>query len=143
MVPFWAHRWRLRKRTKRVNDFDRLAPVLQRALDQAHGYDIDDVRRAVEEGRMLLWPAGNSAVVTQIIERPRGKELYFFLAAGDLRELKILYPIIMEWGRELGCTRAAFVGRRGWERSFLTREEGWDSSLVVYDKEIAGNVQGT
>ena len=36
----------------------------------------------------------------------------------------------------VGQPKETVVGRRGWERSFLTREEGWKAEQVVYEKEI-------
>ncbi|KKM72398.1 hypothetical protein LCGC14_1420940 [marine sediment metagenome] len=117
-------------------DFERLAPQVARALDQAWGYTLDDVRVAVESGKMQLWPGQKSAIITQVLERPQGRELYFFLAAGDMEEVQRLYKIVIAWGQSKGCKHAAFVGRRGWSKSFLTREEGWKAKHVVYEREI-------
>ncbi len=118
-------------------DFERLAPQLARALKQAWGYTLDDVRDAVESGKMQLWPGQRSAIVTQILERPQGRELFFFLAAGDMDEVRRLYDIVIAWGKSKGCKHTTFVGRKGWERSFLTKEEGWKTKLVVYEREIS------
>ncbi len=117
-------------------DFERLAPQIARALDRAWGYALDDVRTAVESGKMQLWPGQESAIITQILDLSLGRELYFFLAAGDMDEVQRLYKIVIAWGRSKGCKHALFVGRRGWERSFLTKEEGWKAEQVVYEKEI-------
>ena len=117
-------------------EFERLAPTIARALDHAWGYTLDDVRDAVEVGTMQLWPGQQSAIVTQIIERPRGRELFFFLAAGNMEEVKRLYHIVIAWGRSKECTHTTFVGRKGWEKSFLTREEGWNAKHVVFEREI-------
>ena len=121
-------------------EFDRLAPVIARALPYTgHAYTVDDVRDLVRTGRAFLWPGVRSAVVTQVVEYPRVKELYFFLAAGDLGEVERLYQIILAWGRAQGCTRAAFVGRAGWQRTFLTKKEGWSPQAVVYVKELSSH----
>ena len=117
-------------------DFERLAPQLERAIDPSCGYTLDDVRAAVESGKMQLWPGQTSAIVTQVLERPQGRALFFFLAAGDMDEVQRLYKIVIAWGYSKGCKYAAFVGRRGWSKSFLTREEGWKAKQVVYEKEI-------
>lgn len=117
-------------------DFERLAPQLARALDRAWGYTLDDLRELIDSGKMQLWPGQDSVMVTQILERPQGRELFFFLAAGNMDEVRRLYKIVIAWGRSKGCTHAAFVGRKGWERSFLTREEGWKAEHVVYEREI-------
>jgi len=119
-----------------AEDFERLAPQLERALKGARGYTLDDVREGISNGQMQLWPGLDSAIISQIIERPQGRELLFFLAAGNMEEMKRLYPIVMDWGRSKGCTYASMIGRKGWERSFLTREEGWKATHVVFEREI-------
>ena len=116
--------------------FERLAPQIQRALDRAWGYTLEDIRQGIDSGAMQLWDGPASAIVTKVIERPQGLELFFFLAAGDLDEIRDLYPVVMEWARVLGCTHAYFVGRKGWSKSFLTRTEGWEAKDVVFTKEL-------
>ncbi len=119
-----------------MQDFDRLAPEIERALVFTGGaYRLDDVRVAVERGDMQLWPGRRSVIVTRLVEHPRLRELWFFLAAGDMDEIRDLYPIVLQWGEAQGCQRAAFLGRPGWERSFLTRDAGWRASATMYEKE--------
>ena len=90
----------------------------------------------VSEGRLQYWPGSNSVVVTEIIEYPQKRTLHFFLAAGNVAELEVMYPVIEEWGRVQGCTAATLSGRHGWERSFLAKREGWKPKLVVMMKEL-------
>lgn len=90
----------------------------------------------VERNEAIFWPGPNSVVVTQIIEHPQSRTLHFFLAGGNLAELEVMYPLIEQWGRERGCTAATMTGRKGWERTFLTKREGWKSKLVVMSKEL-------
>jgi hypothetical protein len=45
-------------------------------------------------------------------------------------------PMIEEWGRAQGCTAATFTGRRGFEKTFLTRERGWSAGQVQFSKEL-------
>ena len=121
-----------------MSEFNRLSGELARALVYGGGeYTLEDIRAEIEQGTMQFWPGQHSVVVTEILQRPRTKVLYFFLAAGDMDEVKRLYHVILEWGRAQGCTRASFAGRYGWGRTFLTREEGWTSQLALYEKELA------
>lgn len=111
--------------------------LIAAALRHAGGsHDVHDVLAMVEAGRLQLWEGAQSLIVTEIVDYPRLRELQFFLAAGNMDEIKTLYPIVLQWGREQQCHRAVFVGRRGWERSFLTREAGWHSPMAVFEKEL-------
>lgn len=115
---------------------DEARPFLQKALDLAgNTHSFEDVRRALDEGRLTFWPGVNSAIITEIIEYPQKRTLHFFLAGGNLAELEVMYPLVEEWGRSQGCTAASTIGRPGWERTFLKRE-GWKSRAVVMTKEL-------
>lgn len=110
---------------------------IEAALEYADGsHTFDDVAEAVAAGRMQFWPAPASAVITEILESPRQRSLNFFLAGGNLAELETMTPTILEWGRREGCTKAILFGRRGWEKTFLTRT-GWaQAKLVVFEKSL-------
>lgn len=95
-----------------------------------------DVLEAIALGHMVGWEGEHSIVVTEINQFPRLRELQFFLAAGDMQELRTLYPIILEYAKAQGCARAVLAGRPGWLRSFLTKDEGWRAALVVCTKEL-------
>ena len=111
--------------------------ALERVLPFTGGtHTLDDVIQGAEEGRFIIWPGHHAIIVTEIVETPGHCILVFFLAAGSMLEMRRLYPIILEWGKTQGCTRARFAGRKGWERSFLTRDEGFTPVAVVYEKEI-------
>ena len=117
--------------------FERLTPYIEEALEYADGtHTLDDVRQGIESGHLQLWPCPTSCIITQINIFPHQKELHFFLAGGNLDELRPVYPIIEEWGRSIGCTRATFIGRKGWERVFMREVEGWSAPLVYYTKDL-------
>lgn len=93
----------------------------------------DDVLASIAAGRMTLWPGPASAIVTEIADYPRQRHLHFFLAAGDRRELDAMTPVILDWGKGLGCTKATLIGRKGWSRSL----PGWRTSpLVMMEKDL-------
>lgn len=102
------------------------API-EAALEYAGGsHTYEDITKAVAEGRMQFWAGPRSAVVTEVVQYPQYKALQFFLAGGDLKELEAMAEGIEEWGRQQGCTRVVFTGRKGWERTFLVRR-GYDA----------------
>jgi len=117
---------------------DSLSAQIQRALahDVHSGYTAHDVLNAVIDGDMQLWTNGESVIVTQLIKEPRAVRLHFFVAAGDLQEIQELYPEVEAWGRGMGATSATFIGRKGWARTFLTREEGWNTTLALFEKGL-------
>lgn len=118
---------------------DRQAEI-EAALEYAGGtHTFADIEAMVEKGSLQFWPGPHSAVITEILQTPQKRILNFFLAGGRLDELQQMYPSLLEWGREQGCSQASFTGRRGWERTFLTGD-GWRPTLQVYEKEL-GDVQ--
>jgi hypothetical protein len=118
-------------------DLERARPHIEAALSYAGGtHTYEDVVAMIHAGRLKFWPGPNSAVVTEIIEYPRRRTLHFFLAGGNLAELEVMLPGIIEWGRTTqGCDSASLTGRKGWERTFLKRE-GWTANLVVMTKAL-------
>lgn len=112
---------------------------IEAALAYAGGtHTYADVEAAIQAGDAQLWPAPNSCIVTELDRQPHKTILHFFLAAGTSAELEAMEPHIVEWGKEQGCTLARFVGRKGWERSFLAHK-GWvNSGVIVMEKPING-----
>lgn len=119
-------------------DFSAYRPYIEAALAFAGGtHTYDDIREGVEQGRFQFWPGVHSAAVTEIIEYPRSRALNIVLAGGNLGEMEVGISALLDWGRAQGCTSATFSGRKGWERTFLTRT-GWVPSLVVFEKKLDG-----
>lgn len=101
----------------------------------------EDVKALVDAEKAQFWPGINSCVVTQIDYQPRRRVYNIFLAGGDLAEIERMTPLILQWGYEQGCTVATFTGRRGWERTFLTRT-GWTPEMTMFAKELGGAEYG-
>lgn len=115
------------------------------ALAYAGGsHTFEDIESAVEKGDAFAWFGPHSVIVTEIEEQPRKKVLNFFLAGGVMGELEAMTPLVLEWGREQGCTTARFLGRRGWTRSFLAHTGWQDTGLVIMERAINGvrEIQG-
>jgi hypothetical protein len=109
---------------------------IEAALEFAgHSHTFDDVAALVASGDAQFWPGAHSAVVTQIVSYPQYRALSIWLAGGELPEIELMAPTILEFGRRNGCKVASFVGRRGWERTFLART-GWQPRLVVFEKPL-------
>jgi len=122
-----------------MSDFEhlkRLRHHVEAALEYSGGtHNFDDVAEMVGDHRLQLWPASNSVVLTEIIVYPRLKNLHYFLAGGNLDELKKMRPHIEAWGKSVGCTRVTLAGRKGWERTFL-KDEGYSPQWSVLAKEL-------
>lgn len=119
-----------------LDDLHRLRQQVESALEYSGGtHTFDDIAQAVSEKRFQVWPGIKSVVVTEIIVYPRIKNLHYFLAGGDLDELKLMRPYIERWGKSLGCTRVTLAGRQGWAKTFL-RDEGYEPKWFILSKDI-------
>lgn len=117
-------------------DLQRLRHHVEAALEYSGGtHGIEDIAEGLKKGRFQLWPANDSVVVTEIIVYPRLKNLHFFLAGGDLDELRLMRPLIESWGKSMGCTRVSLAGREGWSKTFL-RDEGYKPKWFVLSKDL-------
>ena len=113
-------------------DFQRLREALAHAGDT---YTLEDINDGVASGRFQEWSAGRSVIITELRETPRVRSIHFFLAAGDLRELKPLAELALQWGREQGAQRASFIGRFGWLKSFV-RDLGFTERGVLMEADL-------
>lgn len=115
---------------------DEFRPQITAALKYANGtHTFDDIKQGVADGRFQLWPGRDSVIVTEVLQSPRQRTLHFFLAGGDLGELEVMTPLVIEWGKTQGCTRAALIGRRGWARTFLAGA-GWQQTGVLMETQL-------
>lgn len=119
-------------------------PELQSALEEALPYTMGthtqaDIESGLDKGLMQLWPTEESFCLTELVTAPSGLKLVnLFLAGGQMEPLRQLYPIIEGWAKSQGATRVVCLGRKGWERSFLTKDEGFHPTLVYYEKDLGG-----
>ena len=110
---------------------------LEAALAYAgNSHSLADIWELIKAGKMQLWLADHSLLVTEVLEYPRYRAIHFFLGAGRLDELEVLYPAAVNWAvEEQGCSKASLTGRPGWSRSFLLRD-GWRATHVVMTKDL-------
>lgn len=119
------------------DEFKRCSGWIKAALEYSGGtHDVDDVEQMVAEGRLQFWPGKAAVVITEIITYPKKKALNFFLAGGDYDELREMEPYIAEFAKLNGCGRIMLHGRRGWDKTFLTKELGYKPEWWVVAKEI-------
>lgn len=117
-----------------------LLPNLLRALEETDGsYDVATIENMVSEGLVQLWARYDSFVLTELKVAPTNKKyLHIFLAGGEMADLNQsgLYPILEGFARDNHCDAMTMTGRKGWERTFLTKDEGWKATHVLYRKEL-------
>jgi hypothetical protein len=116
--------------------FERCKPWIEEALQEQPfpAHDIDHVWQAIESGNCVIWPTDNSCTVVEIVEHPTGiKTLNYWLAGGDLKELKRIEEVVSEYGRKNGFHAVTILGRQGWQRAL----EGYEKGIVLFVKRLA------
>lgn len=109
---------------------------LRRALAFCGGSHTEaDIKAAVARGDVQEWLGDRSAIITELKQTPQQRILLFWLAAGEMDELRAMAGPICEWGRSIGCHKAQLIGRRGWERSAIV-QDGWKFVSIVMEKEL-------
>lgn len=121
-------------------DLSRYRRYIESALAYGGGtHTYDDVVEMIAAGQAMLWTGPASVAITEIIQHPQRRVLNIWLAGGEapgvLPEMEKILPIILDWARKQGCTQAIFLGRKGWEKTFLART-GWDFPLVMATKDL-------
>jgi len=105
---------------------------IQDALDHCgNTHTVDDVLQMVEDGKAALHVGGRCAVVTQEMELPAGRQLHYWLAGGDLDELREIEKRVSGGAKQNGCTRATIIGRRGWSKAL-----GYDEMATVMARKL-------
>lgn len=119
-------------------EWDRCEPWLEAALATARDdRTLDDIFYAVVMGEMQFWPGRESAMVTQLLDHPNGRrECNVLLGGGTLDELEQMLVEIERFATANTATVMTVLGRRGWERSFLTRKAGYLPVATLYRKDL-------
>lgn len=116
---------------------DRCRPWLEAALRQGDGgHALEDIEAGIRTGHYTLVEGERTAVVLEIIHRPRRKVLSVFLAGGEagaalpelVRNLPWLDAVAQGIGAELELR-----GRRGWVRAL--KPHGWREAHTTLVKE--------
>lgn len=112
---------------------DKLRKALAIAGD---AYALEDILAAINEGQMQSFVEGESWVVTQIVDFPRKRYLEIVFAIGNLPELKLIYPRLEIYAREIAADGLRAFGRPGWMKQFEIDKHGWVETTRVYVREF-------
>ena len=118
-----------------MNELERCKDWIESALAYGGGTHLyEDIVEAIVAGKMQLWPAENSCLVTEITLFPRKKVLHVFLGGGDLDEIIGMHESVVQWAIDQGCASLTMTGRKGWGKPL--KSSGWESQLVLYEKRF-------
>jgi hypothetical protein len=114
--------------------WDETSPYLVPALARGgNTHGLEDVREMCESGVATFWPGVKSAVVTQVVDYPTGPVCKFWLAGGDLDELRVMEALISGLlARDHGVRKFTIEGRNGWSRVL----QGYKPLSTIAIKEI-------
>lgn len=115
-------------------EWARCRPFITAALETCVTHDIEDVEAGLNAGLFQFWPGDGCAVVTEIVDYPRGRMLNFWLLGGDLKALMRMRPAIEAWGRARGCRWADGTGRPAWAR--VLKGHGYGPGPTSFSKEL-------
>ena len=118
-----------------MNELLRCKPWIEAALGYSGGtHTFKDIVDGISSGRLQLWPADNSCLVTEIVAYPQKKVLNVFLGGGELEEIAGMHTDVIAWAKAQGCEALTVSGRKGWERAL--KRHGWKPLHVTLTKEI-------
>ena len=116
-----------------IADWGKVKNLLELALEYSDGLSsIDDVKNMLDESRGDLWIGKESAIVTQLLQVRNKKALLYYLAGGDLIELKEMTKHIEDLAKEAGCSKVLINGRAGWGKAL----GGYKERTRVFEKEL-------
>lgn len=116
-------------------EWARCAPWIEAALHRGGDtLTLDEVKARVLRLEMQFWPAPEGAVISQVI--PPGQEFNILLAGGTMEQLEAMMPSLEQFAGNIGCTLITVLGRRGWERSFLTQRFAYKPVATLYGKAL-------
>lgn len=107
---------------------------IEEALAGAGTHTILDLAQELEDGDAQLWMRPGALIVSRIHDYPRGREIFIWVATGELQACLDLSEDVLDWGRAQGATRAAFSGRRGWVRAL--QGTGWKEEETIMGREL-------
>jgi hypothetical protein len=113
---------------------------IQDALDAcADPTPLEEVFRTVLEQEAFLWTWGDCGMIATVREYPHAsnhRECLVWLGWGNRAVLEDGLAAVEAWAKASGAKNMSVMGRKGWERTFLTRRSGYRPTAVLYTKEI-------
>lgn len=123
-----------------LSEWQRCRDWIADGLEYAGGlYNIEDIERSIEEGKMIFLPATYCAVVLEFNVYPNAKVLNVFSGGGEpglaMKEYaETVDPFIENFAREHGCKRILHHCRRSGER--IGKSLGYSHLWTVMSKEL-------
>lgn len=118
-----------------LREWERCSGWIEAALYKSGAtHTSEDVRKAVEEGRVQFWPGEGCALVTEVLEYPQSRRVRVWLAGGDLGEIAGMLETGERWARLIGAEAIEVVGRHGWKR--VLESDGFEEKAVYLVKEL-------
>ena len=93
------------------------------ALAHYPTHDWDDVLALLIAGKLQLWVARDSVMMTELVEYPKLSACRIFLAGGKLEELIEMAGALENEAAAIGCSRLEMMGRGGWQE--IGKRLGW------------------
>jgi len=119
-------------------NWEKVRPLILKALEvEGNVHSLSDILEKVRVGKLQLWYDDNSVLLTEVIIYPNERILNFYLAGGDLDELKAMHDDILKEAGQMGIRRARITGRRGWSRVFPEYKE----MFTTFEREIECQVE--
>ena len=116
-----------------ISHWAKVKDLLNQAMEYSDGLSsIDDVKDMLDENRGDLWVGEKSAIVTQLLQVRDKKALLYYLAGGDLIELKEMTKHIESLAKDVGCSKVLINGRAGWGKAL----GGYKERTRVFEKEL-------
>lgn len=114
--------------------FERCKPYLVDALKKNNGeITLEQVWERIKGREYLFLPGEKSAIVLEPFTHASGKKVMnFFLAGGDLEELKEMESQASSAAKQMGFHAMAIFGRRGWVRAL----DGYKETAVLMEKTL-------
>ena len=116
-------------------------------LQKVRRYEATDILALLLDGRVRLWVSWDpelkrveAAIVTEIIDYPRARELLVWLVGSDNMKAcaREAYDLLEAFARESGCAVISGRFRRGWIR---IGGPGWYDTGASFEKQL-GSVGG-
>lgn len=116
-------------------DWFRLEALVQEALDQSgNTHATSDVYNSILQGQAFIFPGVSSVLITELLQYPLKQVHNFWLAAGDLEELKGIFENASNFGKSMGVYDQEFRGRLGWRK--VAREYGWKEVQTIWTRDV-------
>ncbi len=108
---------------------------IRKALRYAGNYHSwEDVVLGLNEGRYQIFDNDDGALITEVMQLPRGRYVNVWIAAGRLPGIMKNVAEVEKLARSEGCRQMVAFGREGWDR--VLPHYGWNKIGVVYSRDV-------